>query len=303
MKRVNISICTYKRPQMLEECLKSVFKTKLPENYHISISVIDNDDAQTAKPITEKLSPLSPIDVFYIHERRRGIPLARNKALKQSSASTFLIFIDDDEQVAENWLIELIAYAEKKGGNAVICGQVISKCPPDAPKTLIPFFKKKPKKTGVSLTNCATNNVLIPRSLISEHNLFFDEKYPLAGGTDTLFFSAAHRKGIQIFSCAEAIVHETVPLSRISMTWLARRKFRAGINVANYKLQNGRFPTYIFLSSTLQILLHLICSIILLLAGQKFLSTREWFKICRSAGSICGTLGFQIDSYKTIEGQ
>lgn len=290
---------------MLRNCLESVIKTRIPENCSVNITVIDNDAEQAAKPIVTERSLTAPIEMTYIHEAQRGIPVARNKALAfaLSKNADYLVFIDDDETVAESWLIELFSYAEQKGGAAVIHGTVISECPPNAPIHLTTFFtKNKFKPTGQSLSSCATDNVLIPLRPIADHQLRFDESRPLAGGTDTIFFCAAHNKGIEIFSCAEAIVHETVPLSRITIKWLSKRKFRAGVDMGKRKIRNGKTVLACTASAILQLAVRILSSAVILLLLQRHLAIKEWLKICRCAGTIYGAFGHSVDSYHSIDG-
>ena len=305
MPSLQIAICTCQRPVMLRSCLVSVLNTRLPDGCSTSIVVIDNDPQQLARPVVDELSAAAPVAIHYVHEPRRGIPVARNKALDfaREYHADYLVFIDDDEEVESDWLTELVAYAESKGGQAVIHGRVISEFPADAPRHLMAFFAtKKLKPTGQLLTSCATDNVLIPLRPVFEHGLRFDESRPLAGGTDTIFFCAAHDLGIEIFSCTEAVVRETVPLGRITTRWLSKRKFRAGVDMGQRRIRNGRSLAASAITSILQIILGLLSSGLLLLLIRRHLATKEWLKVCRCAGIVYGSLGYRVDAYKSIEG-
>lgn len=300
-----IAVCTCKRPIMLHNCLTSIISTQLPHDCNVSLAVIDNDIEQKAKPVVAKIKTVSPIAIHYVHEPRRGIPFARNKALNFAAEAhdDYLVFIDDDEIATENWLVSLFAYALRKEGRAVIHGRVIYECPLNAPKHLAPFFtEKKFKATGQPLTSCATDNVLIPLALVKKFHLQFDEARPLAGGTDTIFFCAAHEKGIEISACSEAVVIEHVPLERINIRWLSRRKFRVGIDMRNRKIRNGKAVMTCAGSATLQLLFRLLSTGLLHLLRQRHRATKEWLKLCRCAGSIYGLLDRKVDSYQSIDG-
>jgi glycosyltransferase involved in cell wall biosynthesis len=304
MKTLLIAICTCKRPVMLSACLQSVIKIQTPKSHTIKIAIIDNDNEKTTEPVVNEITEISPFEITLIHEPRRGIPIARNRALDfaKTTAADYLLFIDDDEEVTPEWLINICSYAKEKGENAIIHGRVISKCPPNAPKHLVPFFtQKKYKPTGMLLTSCATNNVLIPLAPIWKHQLRFDESRPLAGGTDTVFFYTAHEKGIQIFSCAESIVTENIPLNRVSLKWLSHRKFRAGIDVARRNSHKGESVIIRIITSVFELSLRMLTSGFFQILMQRQRAAKEWLKLCRSAGSLCGVFGLNVDSYRSID--
>jgi glycosyltransferase involved in cell wall biosynthesis len=301
---IQISICTYQRPKMLKECLASVLRTQIPDRYRISITIIDNDKNQSAKLTVRKLAENAPIKVDYVTEPRRGIPMARNKALDQALSHNidYLAFIDDDELVSENWLISLTNYLDEKGGNAVIHGRVISQCPENTPKYLAPFFTKRLLPTGTEMDTCATDNVLFSLQPARIHNLRFDESLALDGGDDTLFFSRMHTLGTKIFSCTEAIVYEPIPLSRISLRWLSQRKYRVGAGIARRKISADAAPFKLIVHSLSKIIAKLFSCLFHLLRGQKKKSVQAWLKGCQSAGTIGGILGIRYNEYKTIHG-
>lgn len=302
--QIQIAICTCRRPRMLRDCLKSIFKMRLPEQYLVSVVIIDNDNTPSAKTTVNEAIAIAPIDIHYVSEPNRGIPIARNRAIGYAleHGINFLVFIDDDEQVTQNWLINLVNYAEKKGGDAVIHGQVISKLPPRTPNYLMPFFSKRLLPTDTPMGTCATDNVLIPLRLIARHNLRFNETHPLSGGTDTLFFSAAHKCGIKIYSCTEAIVHETIPPSRASLRWLSQRKYRIGLGRATRLFDKKTNRSLIILRSSIRIILKSISSLLYLIFGKRKKSIKSWLKTCQAAGTISGLLGFKHAEYSKIHG-
>jgi succinoglycan biosynthesis protein ExoM len=287
---------------MLHSCIQSVIRTRKPENCRVDLVIIDNNEEATAQKTIAALSEKSPYEIHYLHEPRRGIPIGRNRALRfaQSNKADFLVFIDDDETVEKNWLSELYRYAMKKNGRAVIHGRVIPQCPPRTPGHIVPFFEgRRHKPTGTPLMSCATDNVLIPVHPVTTHKLVFNESRPLAGGTDIQFFN---RCGMEIFSCSEAVVYETVTRERTRIGWLVRRKFRTGIDNGKRKKENENAVRIVF-SAVLQILFRLPLSALLLIAGKKHRAVHVFLRACRSAGTILGMFGITIDSYKSIDGQ
>lgn len=303
---INIAICTCNRGQLLANCLKSLLGMALPENAAVTISVVDNDPAGSAQSVVEQhYSERPTVKLEYLYEPRRGIPIARNCAVENAHRleADYLVFIDDDEWVESAWLVELLRYAESLGGKTVVSGAVVPEIPDDVPDHLGQLFVMKERKTGTTLKTCATNNVIIPIYVTRDLGLRFDESQPLAGGTDTLFFLAANNKGVPIVKCAEALVHEVIPASRVCLAWLCKRKFRVGVTLAGRRQQQGRGGHGLFLSSIVKVLGHGLVALAWVVIWQPLLRNKATLKAARDMGVVVGCLGGRIDSYSTVDGQ
>lgn len=302
MSTINICICTCQRVQLLNQCLDSIAECRRPANTLVSVMVIDNDASQSALSLVTDLAATFPIPLRYIAEPRRGIPCARNRAINETHrlGSDYLVFIDDDEWVQTDWLESLYGYCCKVGGDVVVAGCVISELPDNVPPHIRAVYQKKKHTTGGQLSSCATNNVIIPMYVTRDLGLRFDESNPLAGGTDTIFFVEAVSRGVKIVRCAEALVHESVPLSRANLRWLSKRKYRAGITEAWRKRKKGRSKLRIVTSASILIGIELTKCGAVSLVGNKIARTRFWLKACKYAGVVAGTMGVTIDSYGDI---
>lgn len=272
---------------------------RIPGDLRLLVTVIDNDSAGSAEPVVVEMKALMPFPLRYCIEARRGIPCARNRAIVEALAAEadFLVYVDDDEWVEVDWLEQLYNYALSQEG-AVICGRVTADVPKGTRAVMAEFFERKIYKTGTRRAYCATNNVLVPIAVVRDLNLRFDESRPLAGGEDTLFFTEASARGVEILYCAEAVVHEVIPKERISLRWQSRRKFAAGTTQAVQKRACGRRRMDVILSGAAQ-LVGAAASVPLYLAvGQRDNSYRSWLKVCRSAGLIGGAIGVRSDFYR-----
>ncbi|WP_372865357.1 glycosyltransferase family 2 protein [Spongiibacter sp.] len=304
LARINIAICSCQRPFLLEKALSSLAAMRRPANSEVLVSIIDNDPEQSALPVYEDWRAKFPVALHYAAEPRRGIPVARNRAIAEAHQhnADYLVFIDDDEWVEPEWLCELVGYAQQLGGKAVVHGAVVPELPAAAPAYMAEIFFEKGRPTGTELGSCATNNVLIPIYLTRELGLRFDESRPLAGGTDTLFFCAVAEKGVKIVECAEAKVHEGIPMSRLTSRWLAKRKYRAGITLAWRKREAGRSAVSLLLSSLVQLIVYSIVALLSRMLMRNVSYYKALMKMCRSAGVLSGLLGARTDSYTNIEG-
>ena len=62
---ISVCVCTYKRPEMLEELLKALLVQKTNNLFLYSIVVVDNDSDATAKIAVEKIKATSDISISY----------------------------------------------------------------------------------------------------------------------------------------------------------------------------------------------------------------------------------------------
>ena len=304
MTKINICLCTFKRPKLLTICLESLRDIIVPPNITVTVTVIDNDKNHSAETIVDKFREAFPFNIYYYCETKRGIPCARNCAIHAtlSLKSDYLVFIDDDEWVESLWLNHLYAYCKEQGGEIIVSGNVISELPDKTPEHIRCLFNKKQRDTGSQLDSCATNNVLIPIHVVGTLGLRFDETNPFSGGEDTRFFYEAAKAGVVIKKCAEALVHETVPVSRTTLTWLSKRKFAVGTTVAWRKMQGGRTRLSIVLSSVSVMIFALLNSFFMILIGNKLSRNKSWLKVCRSFGVLSGVFGVSVDSYRKVDG-
>jgi len=79
---VCVSICTYKRPKMLARCLDSLANQVLPDNILMQIVVVDNDVFHSAHQPYVAFMRNCKFPSSYIHQPKRGIAAARNKAVE-----------------------------------------------------------------------------------------------------------------------------------------------------------------------------------------------------------------------------
>lgn len=302
MSSVNVCVCTCQREKLLARCLESIARIELPQDVRVTITVIDNDAGRSAEALVKAFAGRFPVPLFYHCEPRRGIPCARNRAIEETHrlGSDYLVFIDDDEWVEAGWLKALYGYASGQGGKVVVSGDVIPDLPADLPPDIRSLFKRKEYRTGQILQTCATNNVIIPVYVTRDLGLRFDETHPLAGGTDTLFFVEACARGVRILKCVEALVHESIPLSRANLRWLARRKYRAGITEAWRKRKKGRSFLRVVIWAGVQTILETVITAVLTFLGRKIARNKCWLRASKSAGVFMGALGASVDSYKHI---
>lgn len=240
---IAICIATYKRPQLLQNCLNAIAKLVIPEHHRLLVLVVDNDHEQSAKNTIQNLNITNVHSLSYHVETSRGIASARNRLLKEAidADANFIAFIDDDEFPKEDWLITLFNALSKHSAD-VATGPVIAL----TEEGVAVSTTEGKYRTGNIPRKVSTNNVLFKNKLITKDKLAFDLRLNFCGGEDFDFFEKSSMKGNQHVWADEAIVFETIVKERTTKKYLFYRHFTGGINnVVQYKFHNGIFKCWL----------------------------------------------------------
>ncbi|MEP1094355.1 MAG: glycosyltransferase family 2 protein [Cyclobacteriaceae bacterium] len=228
---IAIGLGTRDRPKMLSQILESFARLKLPEEVVVKLIICENGSSKEVKELVSEFEKKLPFEITFLQETVIGIVFMRNMILNEAinNGSSFLAFVDDDEQVDPHWLVRL-EEARVKFSADVVQGHVEQHFPLVPNLDLLQkFFPGSfDKNTGDELDVAYTNNVLFDVSLVRNLGLRFNERFNLTGGSDSFFFSQLKEKGARIVFCKEAIVTETVPESRANIEWVLSRTYRNG---------------------------------------------------------------------------
>jgi succinoglycan biosynthesis protein ExoM len=225
--RIDVCVCTYRR-QEVEDTLRSLAAIDVPAHVSVRVIVADNDDWPSAEEPIAALAEELPFELAYVHAPTSNISIARNACLEHATGD-FIAFVDDDEQVSRNWLIELVAVAEESGADAVL-GPVRSVYSSVAPAWMqrgdfhstMPVWVKGDIRTGY------TCNVLLRRTSPHVEGRRFNLARGRTGGEDTEYFTNMRQAGGTIAFAPDALVYERVPDNRACFSWLLKRRFRVG---------------------------------------------------------------------------
>ncbi|MCG8313035.1 MAG: glycosyltransferase family 2 protein [Pseudomonadales bacterium] len=303
--RIFVTVCTRRRPKMLERFLNSFLALQNPDDADVVLLVVENDTNNSMQRLVETKQLTSQNKIIYFWESKLGIPIARNRCIEIAAKNnaTHIAFIDDDEWLSTDWLVKMWRYINSLESNHVIQGPVVSIMPSSSPEHLASFFQRRIKETGTELGTCATNNLLAPIDIFDRYNLRFDESQPLAGGTDSKVFSMAKSKGVKLVYCSDALVYESVPPERANLTWLTHRHFRVGLNMGERRMPEGFIAnTGYFLAQLLRTTLRLNKTVFYYASGNNTKQTEYWLKTCATFGSALAPLGLKIDSYTKTDG-
>ena len=82
---VDVCICTYRRPQVVE-AIQSVAKQALPPNVQVRLVIADNSAEASARDLVASLAEDFPLRLHYLHAPGANISIARNACLDYAKA-------------------------------------------------------------------------------------------------------------------------------------------------------------------------------------------------------------------------
>lgn len=235
---MHVAICcvTYRRPDGLRRLLSGLNALTFEKRAtpKITLIVVDNDRSEPMRALVDALRPQFRWEVHYDVERVPGVASARNRSLALVPADAdYVAMIDDDEVPVPSWLDELLDVSQRFGAD-MIQGPVqpCFESPPPAWLTRGRFLELGPYRDGAPLIFGYSGNVLMNARAIRDAKLQFDEAFNLTGGEDQRFFGLALERGLRIVASERAIIRESVPAERATLSYLIKRRFRMGNTLA-----------------------------------------------------------------------
>lgn len=205
--------------------LDSLSKIQIPSNTNIRIIVVENDLEPYSEQIVSQSSSECKIEINYFLETRRGISFARNRAVKEAQLTDFCCFVDDDQIVTKNWLVELLKCQKEFnadgvwGPNPPIFSSFV-------PPYVIQFHSPKSYKYGANVTHAFTNCLLLRKEYIDKIEGPFDERLNFTGGEDICLTTQISKLGGNIRYNPHAIANEIIPKDRTTINYIAKRCIR-----------------------------------------------------------------------------
>lgn len=238
--KVYVSALTRQRPEMVNALLRSWAQMRLPERCAVTFLIVENDSRPLTQNVVEShRQHFTQSELHYVLETEPGIPFGRNRAAKEAIAADahLLLFVDDDEEVAEDWLVKMIDGYRKS--NAVLLGAPLRARPPAGHLTSLQqtmyknvearYATKERRAARLTTLNSTervtivTNNWLAELAVFKDHNIWFDEAMRYTGGTDSKLYADVRKAGLTTGWVTDAFVYETIPPERLSFWYQYRR--------------------------------------------------------------------------------
>lgn len=228
---ISVCICTFQRPEYLENLLNDLLQQITNGLFFFSIIVVDNDQAESARKIVESIKKKSQIKIEYHVEPVQNISLARNKAVQHADGE-FVAFIDDDEFPVKKWLLLHFKAIHQFQCDGIL-GPVIPfyEIEPPAWVKKGSFYNRPVHDDGIVLkwNETRTGNAFLKREIFFKCENKFKPELG-SGGEDREFFRRMIEQGYIFKWCNEALVYERIPPERLKRSFMLRRALLRGKN-------------------------------------------------------------------------
>ncbi|SDQ67035.1 glycosyltransferase family 2 protein [Quadrisphaera sp. DSM 44207] len=300
--RLAVCACTRSRPVGLARLLDALGGLEPVPAADVFVTIVDNDPAGSGRDVVEARRAGFPLPLRYAHEPAPGIPAARNAAIAAAGDVDALVFVDDDEWPEPHWLRRLVEVWRATGAS-VVTGTVEPwfAAPPPAWVLEGGFFERPRYPTGTELEYARTSNVLVDGRLLTQEGLRF-EHTGSQGGEDTHFFRAARLRGHRIVWADDAVVHEEVPASRISVRWLLARHYRYGLTRSASLRMLGGSPLRYARRAANGALTAVSGLLALPLARTRARRVQRGQRVAVGVGLVAGLFGAGYDDYRVVHG-
>jgi glycosyltransferase involved in cell wall biosynthesis len=212
MKNLTIAVCTYNRADNLKRLAKELRSQFSPIPFDILF--INNNSRDNTEEILKELRQEPGVKLRYVNEHEQGITFARNRALKESMESDYLLFLDDDEIPSSPQMVEAAITELENGDVQCVGGKVIiyfedNTRPKWLTDELLGFYAEidygdEPFIIHDESTPIWTSIIAYDMSIFrDDEELRFDNRYnrigiAIGGGSDEVMFKAMLRKGIKM---------------------------------------------------------------------------------------------------------
>ena len=315
--RICIGVITRNRPRMLGSLLQSFAVMKSPVDVEVEFAIVENNDALTLDQIIKDNLPGKV--VYYELETTLGISAARNHVLEISLRNDFDLttFIDDDQVVAEDWLVKLVA--RQQSGDLDLTGgpQLVQPIPKQVSllkrmigknlETLRLGHIQKADKQFEEGTDhqvvLHTNNWMVKNEFLEKTGLRFDEEFGFAGGEDAAFYYAVCENGGKTGWAPNSLTYEELPPSRLSLGYQYRRACDQTTQSFNPSARKASifFSIKTVISCFVKILRAVLLGLLIIpTGGATLLKSVQIFGI--AMGRIRGLLGKKSNHYQTVQG-
>jgi len=300
---VSVIIPTFRRPHLLKNTILSVTEQKNESQLRFEIIVVDNSPECSAADTVKQLAASFDIPIRYANEPRQNIAHARNAGIDLSDAK-FIAMIDDDERAAPDWLDQLYSTMSQFDADVVI-GPTTPVFEQELPKWLEgndDFFNRDANTpTGTQMNRGSSAQFLMRAATCVGDNTRFHPELGRSGGSDTDFFMRlVKRKGCKIVWCNEAKVEEFIPMGRVRVGYLMRRKLRNNQALVwsstRYSDHPVRTASYLMFVGCAQILIWLVPSFALALFKTPF-SVRSRINLMKGLGKLFWAKPFRFNFY------
>lgn len=236
-KSFTIVVCTYNGSRFLPYSLNALLELDSLDELVNEIIIVDNNSTDNTKEIVENYIKLNSLFKYHFEEKQ-GLSNARRHAVNVNT--DWVIFVDDDNILKSNWLIELKKTVARNSKVGVINGAIIahsidtlstedSNCLKVMYHNLacthlneesIEGLRPNPSPVGAGL--CVKVDALLVIEKEGWLNLTGRKGDSLASGEDTELCSRVLAQGYKYICNYNMRMYHIIPNSRLSPEYMSR---------------------------------------------------------------------------------
>lgn len=307
--RVAVGALTRRRPKMFGKLLDSFATMHRPDGGDVVFVFVENDSKSTIVEQINTFRARVPEEVRLELEPTVGIPMGRNKALDMAieAGADFLTFVDDDEVVTEDWLVNLITGMDERGLD--LAGAPVHLIAPVGEMTawnaaVLKHLQERSEKRNRSRCKAAeagkdgeldiyTNNWCMRLEAQKQLGIRFDETLQFTGGSDTKFSLDAKASHAAIGWVADAVVKEPTPQKRLTLPYHFRRARDQSINGVHLHGKSLTQSLTQVLLRSVEAALHAVSSLV----RGRYGLVRAVHKVGLATGRLRGAFGGRSGHY------
>ena len=192
--KVSIIIAMYNSELYIERCINSL----LNQTYHdIEIIVVDDGSSDSSGKVIKNISK-DHNKIKYIYQNNSGPGVARNKGIEHATGK-YLLFVDSDDYLSEDYVESMAICAEKNNSELVIAGYTLVYENSSKEKSIVPerYEKKKAEEWAYRISSCCSRLYL--KTFWDKSQLKFNiERNARAEDVPIALYSNAMAKNIAI---------------------------------------------------------------------------------------------------------
>lgn len=229
---LSIIICTYNREKYLSETLNRLANNRFEGEWELLL--IDNNSTDSTEKICAQFSKDYPNLPFrYIVEKQQGLSYARNRGIKEAKGD-WLIFLDDDAFVSENYLERLSQYIQEIPQMDAFGGRIY----PFFEDGITPSWLSKWSASWLSAIDKGDKVCLFTKDYPIGANMGFSKKIAtqcglfntslgrsgknLIGGEEKDYFNRLKSLNATIYYLPDIAVEHCIPSSRTTDEYISR---------------------------------------------------------------------------------
>jgi len=217
---VSIIIPTFNRCEILKKVLMAL-ECQTVDKKNFEVLLVDDGSSDNTATMVREFSVRSRLNIRYLFQENKKQGAARNLAIKHAQMP-IAIFIGDDIIPEPGFIESHLTFHGKLADPSKSCVIGYTTWPEDIRVT--PFMRyigEFGHQFGYSLIDgngplrfnfYYTSNLLVPVSLLAEHNFLFDEDFDVYGWEDIEFGYRLEASGTELFYNPDALAYHYHPV-------------------------------------------------------------------------------------------